>query len=470
MIIRIEFFILGEHILDIQTILKTSNTEIHFIGIGGVSMSSLATLLHSSGHKITGSDANVNSNTEKLLANGIEVFNGHSRENIKNPHLVVYTAAISSDNEELCEAHAKKLPVIERSVLLGEIMRTYDFPINVAGTHGKTTTTSMLADVFLCAKLNPTVSVGGNFSKIGGNLHIGTKKYFICEACEYVESFLEFYPYTSIILNIDADHLDYFRDIEHIKSAFVKFTGRTNENGAILINGDDENCKAIIPEINRTVYTFGLKKGNTAYADNITYDFTGRPSYDLYFKGELMGNITLGVRGIHNVINSLSAALCALLYGIDMDTIKQGLKEFTGAERRFQHKGEFNGITVYDDYAHHPTELKSTLNNIKNAGYKNTFVIFQPHTYTRTYALLNEFAEVLKEAQNLIVADIYAAREKNTIGISSQNLTDKIPGAKYIPAFKEIEEYIKENAQPGDLVVTVGAGDVFKIGENLLKG
>ena len=456
--------------MDIQNILKASNTEIHFIGIGGVSMSSLATLLHSSGHKITGSDSNISSNTEKLIKSGIKVSKGHSKENIKSPDLVVYTAAISKDNEELCEAYNKNIPVIERSVLLGEIMRTYEFPINVAGTHGKTTTTSMLADIFLCARLNPTVSVGGNFSKIGGNLHIGTKKYFICEACEYVESFLEFYPYTSIILNIDADHLDYFRDIEHIKSAFVKFTERTSENGAILINGDDENCKAIISQINRTVYTFGLEKSNTAYADNITYDSTGRPSYDLYFKGELMGNITLGVRGIHNVVNSLSAALCALLYGVDIDAIKQGLKEFTGAERRFQHKGAFGGVTVYDDYAHHPTELKSTLNNIKNAGYKSTFVIFQPHTYTRTHALLNDFAEVLKDAENLIIADIYAAREKNTVGISSKDLADKIPGAKYIPTFDEIEKYIKEKATPGDLVVTVGAGDVFKIGENLLKG
>ena len=450
-------------------VLKQENSKIHFIGIGGVSMSSLAKLLFHDGHIISGSDANVSSNTKALEQLGVKVIYKHAAENIGDFDLVVYTAAIHDDNEELRQARANGILTVERCVLLGEMMRGYRYPVNVAGTHGKTTTTSMLASIFLDAHLEPTVSVGGDFNRIDGNLNIGKKEYFICEACEYVESFLQFYPYASILLNIEEDHLDYFRDIEHIKSAFLKFANRTDENGFVVLNGDDENCRAIRSGIQCRTYSFGMGAENDIYAENVAYDSEGHPSFDVIYKGENLGRAELSIKGSHNVRNALAATLCSLLLGVRFDEILLGLKHFGGAKRRFERKGEFRGIAVYDDYAHHPTEIASTRNSLANMKYNHLYFIFQPHTYTRTKALLPEFVKVLSGVNTLIITDIYAAREQNIYGISAKDLADQVEGALYLPDFVQIVDYIRRHAKTGDLVITVGAGNVFQIGETLLK-
>lgn len=432
-------------------------------------MSSLAKLLLHDGHRISGSDANVSANTKALEQLGVKVIYRHAAENIENFDLVVYTAAIHEDNEELCQARAKGILTVERCVLLGEMMRGYRYPVNIAGTHGKTTTTSMVASIFLDARLDPTVSVGGDFSRIEGNLKIGKKDYFICEACEYVESFLQFYPYASVILNMEADHLDYFRDIEHIKSAFLKFSHRTDENGFVILNGDDENCRAIRPGIKRRTYTFGMGEENDIRAKNVVYDREGHPSFDVIYEGKPLGRLILAIKGRHNILNALAAALCSLLLGISFDDIALGLKQFGGTKRRFEYKGVFKGAAVYDDYAHHPTEIASTLNSISNMDYNRLYLIFQPHTYTRTKALFSEFVKVLSGVETLIVTDIYAAREQNIYGISSKDLAEQIEGAVYLPDFTQIVEYISQRVGKNDLVITVGAGNVFQIGEMLLE-
>lgn len=452
----------------IEDVLKNKNSSVYFIGIGGVSMSSLAKLLKFDGHKIYGSDMNLSDNVKKLISDGIEVNIGHAKENIKDFDMVVYTAAISRDNPELMEAERKNILTVERCDLLGEMMKNYRFPVNISGTHGKTTTTSMISSVFLEAMLNPTVSIGGDFDKIGGNLNIGSKDYFICEACEYVESFLKFYPYATVILNIEADHLDYFKDIEHIKQAFLKFANRTKEDGFVILNGEDKECAKIKDKIERTVYTFGLSEKYDCYAKNITFE-KGKPSFDVYYKGEYKGNISLSVYGEHNVLNALSVVLCALIFGIDFESIRRGLYDFSGAKRRFEYKGMYKGAYIYDDYAHHPTEIETTINSAHKKEYNNLYIIFQPHTYTRTAALLEDFAKVLSKAENVILADIYAAREKNTIGITSKDLADKIENSVYLGSFDEIKSYIKSKVQPEDLILTVGAGDVVKIGEELIS-
>ncbi len=453
----------------VTDVLKQKNSRIHFIGIGGVSMSSLAKLLLHDGHRISGSDNTVSSNTKGLEQLGVQVMYQQVAENIKEFDMVVYTAAISSENEELQQARAKGILTVERCVLLGEMMREYRYPINIAGTHGKTTTTSMIASIFLDAGVEPTVSVGGDFSRIEGNLKIGRKDYFVCEACEYVESFLQFYPFASVILNIEEDHLDYFKDINHIKSAFSKFCARTADGGFVILNGEDENCLAIRKEIACKTYLFGMDETNDIYAQNIVYDSEGHPSFDVVYEGTILGRVVLSIKGSHNVLNALAATLCSLKLGVPFHAIVTGLKNFGGAKRRFERKGTFKGASVYDDYAHHPTEIASTLNSLSNMEYNHLYLIFQPHTYTRTKALFEEFVEVLTGVNTLIITDIYAAREKNLYGISSKDLADGIDGALYMPEFQQIADYLEEKIEEGDLVITVGAGNVFQIGEMLLN-
>ncbi len=453
----------------VTDVLKQKNSRIHFIGIGGVSMSSLAKLLLHDGHTISGSDNTVSSNTKELERLGVSVVYRQVADNIREFDMVVYTAAISPQNEELMQARAKGILTVERCILLGEMMREYRFPINVAGTHGKTTTTSMVASIFLDAGVEPTVSVGGDFNRIEGNLKIGNKDYFVCEACEYVESFLQFYPFASVILNIEEDHLDYFKDIDHIKSAFSKFCERTAEGGFVILNGEDENCLAIRKEIGCKTYLFGMDETNDIYPQNIVYDREGHPSFDVIYQGKTIGRLELSIKGSHNVFNALAATLCSLKLGIPFEAIQMGLKNFGGAKRRFERKGRVKGADVYDDYAHHPTEIASTLDSLSNMEYKNLYLIFQPHTYTRTKALFSEFVEVLTGISTLIITDIYAAREKNLCGISSKDLADRIDGALYMPEFQQITDYLKERIDEGDLVITVGAGNVFQIGEMLLN-
>ena len=453
--------------MELCRILDNKRSAVHFIGIGGVSMSSLAKLLFSDGHKITGSDTGDSSNVRELKELGITVYPDQRAENIKECDLIVYTAAIKEDNPELKRAFASGIPTVERCVLLGEMMKKYKCPVNVAGTHGKTTTTSMLASVFVCADTEPTVSVGGNYPAIGGNLLIGSKDYFICEACEYVESFLKFYPAVSVILNIEEDHLDYFRNLDHIKEAFLKFAKRTSDT--VIFNGDEENCKILRNLGNIKTYTFGIDKTNDYYPENITRDEKGRYSFDVSAKGEPRGRISLSVPGYHNLKNALAAYAAADICGIPHECIKKGLDGFTGAERRFEFKGIYRGARIYDDYAHHPSEIEALLKTAGTIDKNKLYIVFQPHTYSRTQKLMSEFVDVLSRVENLIITKVYAAREKDVLGVNAKTLADNIPGCLYIDSFDKIEEYLKDNVKENDLVVTVGAGDVFKIGEDLLK-
>ena len=428
-------------------------------------MSSLAKLLYSDGHKISGSDINESSNIRELKEKGIEVMIPQSADNIRNYDMVVYTAAVKEDNPELMAAREKNILTIERCDLLGEMMKYYDCPINISGTHGKTTTTSMLAEIFVKGNKKPTVSVGGNLSTIGGNLLIGEKDYFICEACEYVESFLKFYPALSVVLNIEEDHLDYFTGLEHIKNAFYKFGEITSDT--VIYNGDDENCRILEKLENKKLYTFGLTEKSDFYADNIKEEDNGGHSYDVYFKNEFIIRLTLSVPGKHNIYNSLAAFSAAYLSGVNPEAANEALLSFSGAERRFEYKGEFNGAKIYDDYAHHPSEIVALLSAVEKVKKNRLFILFQPHTYTRTKTLFDDFVNVLKKAENLIVTEIYAAREKNTLGISSKDITDKIPGSIYVETLEKAEEFFRNNLTENDLFITVGAGDVFKVGERL---
>lgn len=437
--------------------------KIHFIGIGGVSMSSLAMMLKEKGKVITGSDANVSQNTKMLIKNGIPVSN-HDASNAVGAELVVYTAAIADSNPELVYAKQNSIPTIERAVLLGALMSSYSKSIAVAGTHGKTTTTSMIASVFLAAKADPTIHIGAYFEQINGNYKTGESDYSIYEACEYVNSFLNFYPDVAVILNIDADHLDFFKTLDNIKKSFLNFTENINDGGKIIINGDDINCSYIIDETAKTTITFGLGKRNDCYAQNVRIS-DGKPMFDAVYKNELISNIELSVFGEHNILNALACICSAKTYGIDDNSIKQGLKNFKGASRRFEIKKFYNGAAIVDDYAHHPTEISATIKSAKMAGYKKTTVIFQSHTYTRTKFLMNEFAEELKHADKVVLTDIYSAREINTVGANIIDLKNMIEGSEYISDFNDIANYIKQNAEPDTVFILMGAGNINSVAD-----
>ena len=442
--------------------------RVFFSGIGGVSMSSLAMILANNGFSVCGSDRTRSHITDKLTENGINVHYTQEASNISDIGLVVRTAAIANDNPEILRAAELNIPVMERCTLLGQVMKNYKERINIAGTHGKTTTTSMMALILMYAGVNPTITVGGDFDKIGGNLLIGGKDYFVCEACEYVESFLEFFPTSSIILNVEVDHLDYYRDLEHIKEAFKKFILKTD--GIIMANGDDRNiCDISAGITDKSIIMFGIKNGKYR-AKNIVYN-KSTTEYDLYCDTVFIGRITLKVAGEHSVYNSLAAAGLALELGIDISHIKSGLFDFTGAKRRMEFVGTLpDNILIYDDYAHHPTEIKTTISSIRQKNPKRLAALFQPHTYTRTRALKNEFIEVLKDVDRLYISDIYAAREKDTGDIHSNDLISNIDGAIYIDDLENAAKIIKQDLKSGDIFVTIGAGDVYKVGREILGG
>lgn len=447
--------------------------HIHFIGIGGISMSGLAEILADRGFTVSGSDAKESSLTRQLHQRGITVLYGQSAKNITpDINLVVYTAAIHNDNPELCAAKAADIPCMTRADLLGQIMKNYDIPIAISGTHGKTTTTSMISEIFMEAKKDPTLSIGGILPSIGGNIRIGASEYFVTEACEYTNSFLSFFPKISIILNIDADHLDFFKDIEDIRSSFRRFAALLPKNGTLIINGEIPNPESITDSLACNIITFGFSDSFDYYAKDISYDAYARPTYTICHNGTER-IITLGVTGEHNISNSMAAIALADLCGIDTETTKKALSAFCGTERRFQLKGTVDDITIIDDYAHHPTEIKATLEAAHNYPHNKLWCIFQPHTYTRTKALLSDFAKALSMADHVVLADIYAARETDNLGISSQTLQTEIQKlgttCDYFPSFEEIEKFLQKNYSPGDLLITMGAGDVVKIGENLLK-
>lgn len=441
--------------------------KVFFSGIGGVSMSSLALILKDNGFTVCGSDRSESDNTKKLKANGIPVIIGQTAANITDDiGLVVRTAAVSMDSDEMKTAVSKGIPVMERCTLLGYVMKAYKNRFNISGTHGKTTTTSMVALILIHAGLKPTVTVGGDFSKIGGNLLIGENNYFVCEACEYVESFLEFFPSDTIILNVEEDHLDYYRDIEHIKSAFCKFADKTEK--LIVANGDDENAVAVTEKLeNKKVVLFGINNGKYT-ARNIKPEKL-TTEYDLYCDNVFLAKITLKTPGMHNVMNSLAASALCLENGIDISYVKSALFDFGGADRRMQYKGEYNGADIYDDYAHHPTEIQTTIDSARQKRPKRVVLLFQPHTYTRTVAFAQEFKDVLSKADVVYVADIYAAREKNPGNVSSKNLTDGMSNLIYAGSLDNAYEIIEKELKRGDLFITVGAGDVYKVGEKILS-
>ena len=451
---------------------KAENLHIHFMGIGGISMSGLAELMLSMGAHVSGSDQSASPLTEKLSEKGAKIFYPQKAGNIPaDTDLVVMTAAIHPDNPELKDAEEKGIPVLTRAQFLGQVMKLYKMPVAVAGTHGKTTTTSMLAQIFLAADLDPTASIGGILPSIGGNFRIGGKDLFLLEACEYTNSFLDFFPRLAIILNIDADHLDFFKDIDDIRASFKKFASLLPGDGTLVINKDIPRLEEITGGLKCRIVTFGSGKDADYHPESVCYDGSGCPSFEL-INNEETRHLSLSVHGEHNVYNACAACAAADVLGIGYEEIKKGLEEFKGTGRRFELKGELNGITIIDDYAHHPTEIKATLLAARKLQKKKVVVVFQPHTYSRTKALLSEFAESLSLADEVILADIYAARETDTLGISSADLKDKIlthnVPCSYIPSFEDIKKYILENCFNGDLLITMGAGDVVKIGDELL--
>ena len=449
--------------------------HVHFIGIGGISMSGLAEILLSEGFTVSGSDMKASELTDHLKEKGAVIAIGQRAENITSPDLVVYTAAIRPDNPEFREAVDRGIPMLSRADLLGELMNNYREAVNIAGTHGKTTTTSMITNILLEASKDPTVSVGGSLDSIGGNVRIGGSDLFVAEACEYTNSFLSFHPTIAVILNVEADHLDFFKDLDDIRKSFRRFvqTLPQDERGLLVLNGDITDRSFFTEGMGCSVVTFGSSEDCDYSARDIVFDELARASYTLLRSGREAGRVHLGVPGEHNVYNSLAAIAVADRLGIPLATTLKGLESYTGVLRRFEYKGQVNGFTILDDYAHHPQEITATLAAAARYPHRKIHVIFQPHTYTRTKALLPEFAEALMAADEVILADIYAAREKNTIGISSADIGDLINTsggrAVYIPTFEKIKQYVLETVQEGDLLITMGAGNVVDIADQLIS-
>lgn len=453
---------------------SNNNQKVYFCGIGGISMSGLAEILNYKGFNVCGSDINSNEITNHLESLGIKIFKGQQKENITNDiDLIVKTAAIKQDNPELIAAEEYKIPIMERSEFLGLITKNYKYVTAVSGTHGKTTTTSMISQILLEAQKDPTISVGGILNSIHGNIRIGKSDYFVAEACEYCDSFLKLYPYIGIILNIEPDHLDYFKDIDHIRQSFTKFANLIPQTGTLIINSDIQNYEQIVKGLKCKVITFGSKCNAADFtAKNINYDDKGIPTFDIIYKDSFITSLTLAVPGVHNVYNSLAACAAAYAQNIEINDIVKGLTSFAGTHRRFEFKGKCRGVTIIDDYAHHPTEIKASLKIANNYNYNKLWCIFQPHTYSRTKELFDDFINSFDNVDKLIITDIYAAREKDTFQIHSKDLVSKLNSngkdVSYIKDFSDIESYIIQNAAKDDLVITMGAGNVNDISDNLV--
>ncbi|MBR1874496.1 MAG: UDP-N-acetylmuramate--L-alanine ligase [Eubacterium sp.] len=446
----------------------------HFIGIGGISMSGFAELLFDRGFEISGSDREASDLTRHLESLGMRIAYKQVPENITDDiDVVIYTAAIHPDNPEYAECINRGLPMLERAELVGQVMKNYRTAVAVAGTHGKTTTTSIASHIMMAAGLDPTISVGGILPSIGGNIRIGHSDSFITEACEYTNSFLKFFPTIGIILNIEEDHMDFFHDINEIRASFRRFAELIPDTGALIINADIDNVEEITDGLKSRVITFGLKHDADYTACDISYDELGNPTFTLVYRGEKKGTFSLGVPGEHNISNTLSCIALADICGADESAIKTALSEFKGTNRRFEYRGKVNGFTVIDDYAHHPTEITATLNAAKNYPHRELWVAFQSHTYSRTKAFLPEFAKALSAADHVLVADIYAAREKDPGDISGKDIADGISklgtDATYLGDFESIEKFILKNLVDGDLLITMGAGNIVDIADHLLK-
>ena len=448
--------------------------HIHMIGIGGISMSGIAEILHNFGIFVTGSDCTRSKITDRLASRGIFVSIGHDTNLVKKADLVVYTAAVKQDDPELIEARNNNITIIERCDFVGYLTRIYKDTIGVSGTHGKTTTTSMISLCFLEAGLDPTIQVGAILKQINGNNKVGNSDYFILEACEYVESFLKFSPKSTVVLNIDNDHLDYFKNLDNIKKAFEKYVALLPFDGLLVVNADDENCLKLRSSTEARTVTFGIENDKANFvARNITFDNNGFSKFDVYHNNNFYSEFRLSVPGIHNVLNALACIALCFEYGINKYDMKSALLKFTGANRRFELVGSYQNINIYDDYAHHPSEILATAKALKNKQHRQSWVVFQPHTYSRTKLLLDDFAEVLTNFDNIIVTDIYAAREINTYNISSEVLVNKIhtlgKSAIYISDFDDIARYIRERACPNDIILTIGAGTITELGKKILK-
>ncbi|MEW9082813.1 UDP-N-acetylmuramate--L-alanine ligase [Caldanaerobacter subterraneus] len=447
--------------------------RIHFIGIGGISMSGLAHILLNEGHIVTGSDIKNSHLIERLKKEGARVNIPHMAESVIGSDLVVYTAAIHDDNVEYQKAKELGIPIIDRATLLGLIMKKYRYGVAVAGSHGKTTTTSLISVILDRAGYDPTVLVGGEIDAIGGNVRVGKSEYFVTEACEYTDSFLKFYPYIAVILNVDSDHLDYFKNIDNIKQSFRQFANLVPPDGFVVACKDDANTMHVIKGLDKNIVTYGINEESDWQAKDITYDEKGCAGFNVYYRGKFMGYFKLSIPGKHNIYNALASLAVTYLLGVDTEKAKEYIKEFKGTHRRFEVKGVVKGVTVVDDYAHHPAEIRATLDTAKNYPHKRIIAIFQPHTYSRTKALLSDFAESFDAADKIIITDIYAAREKDTGEVSSKDLVDLIfkrgKDVFYIKDFDSIVEYLKENTEEGDLVLTIGAGNIYEVGEKFLE-
>ena len=452
---------MNERIDTLKQYLQPGN-HVHLVGIGGVSMRPLGLVLKGMGLLVTGSDMNSSVSTEELIAKGIHVEIGHRAENIVGACCIIRTAAAHNDNPEIAAARVAGIPVFERAEAWGVIMQAYRHAVCVAGTHGKTTTTSMLAHVLMAAQLDPTVMIGGFLPLLGAGHRVGGGDTILLESCEYCDSFLNFFPSLAIILNIEADHLDYFKDLEQIQTSFRRFAALATDH--ILVNGDDANTLRAVDGLE--VITFGFGPGNRIRGVNPSVDWR---NLDVECDGKLYCHLELSVIGKHNALNALAAMGAAWLLGIEGSVAAESLRAFRGADRRMQHKGVYNGADIYDDYAHHPGELAATIEAVRAAAPKRLVVAFQPHTYTRTKALFDDFVRELRKADVVILAEIYAARERNTIGISSRDLQAQIPSAIYCETLPEVTEQLKQLAQPGDVILTIGAGDIYRAGEALLK-
>lgn len=453
--------------------------KVHFIGIGGISMSGLADLLLSKGFSVSGSDSNKSALTEALVQKGAVVSYDQSVSSIpEGTQLVVYTAAISKENADLVDAKSRGIATVTRADLLGAVMEQYQTSIAISGTHGKTTTTSMVSEILLQAKADPTISIGGILPSIGSNFKIGgTDEYFVTEACEYTNSFFSFYPDIAIILNIDADHLDFFKDLDDIRNSFHTFAGQIKEDGLLIINGDIPDVYDFIDDIPCRVLVFGENPPSGYHAENITYDEKGCATFEavVTLDSEELSRreFTLSVPGEHNVYNALAAIALADHLQFEDEDIAVALAGFANSKRRFEYKGQYKGINIYDDYAHHPTEIAATLSTAAKMPKNELWVIFQPHTYSRTKALLNEFADALSHADHVVLTDIYAARETDNLGISSQTLQELISKSgtdcHYCSSFDEAKNFVLQKCTNNDMLITMGAGNVVNIGEEILS-
>jgi len=435
----------------------------HLVGIGGVSMRPLGLVLRSQGLVISGSDMNASVSTDELMQKGITVHIGHQASNIDGADCVIRTAAAHNDNPEIAAARAKGIPVFERAQAWGVIMRNYKNAICVAGTHGKTTTTSMITQIFMEAETDPTVMIGGTLPLIHASHRVGSGDTIILESCEYCNSFLNFFPTVALILNIEADHLDFFKDLEDIQRSFRRFANLVPADGTIIANGDDENTRKALDGMN--YFTFGIQDTNHVYGANFSADWR---CFDVFCEGKLYAKLKLNVVGRHNALNAIAACAAAYLAGLSGELCEKALARFSGAGRRMEYKGTYHGADVYDDYAHHPAELHALLTAVKTMGYQRIICAFQPHTYTRTNALFQDFVRELKAADLAVLTDIYAARERNLIGISSKMIADQVPGSVYCPTLQDVTAYLRTHARAGDLILTVGAGDIYKAGDALL--